>query len=148
MGRLTEQLTAALRFRGRERFHVTTEAAAPPEEPQRSNPLSDNELLDRITDHDPKTENFKAIRHAESNRRIAEDQAFSRTAIQRFATATLCIVVVILSLGFLCYAARGIHLSIPRPVAIALGLAATSAVSAVGVALGRFLRRPGRGGQE
>ncbi|MFJ9003164.1 hypothetical protein [Streptomyces canus] len=148
MGRLTERLSASLRSRGRERFELTAEADAPLEEPQRINSLSDNELLDRITDHDPKTENFKAIRDAESSQRIAEDQAFSRTAIQRFVAATLCMVVVILSLGFLCYAARGIHLSIPRPVAIALGLAATSAVSAVGVVLGRFLRRPGRGGQE
>lgn len=148
MGRLTERLTAALRSRGGERVDVTAEADGPSEDLQRIDPLSDNELLDRVTDHDPKTENFKAIRDAESNQRIAEDQAFSRTAIHRFVAATLCIVVVILSLGFLCYAARGIHLSIPRPVAIVLGLAATSAVSAAGVALGRFLRRPGRGGQE
>ncbi|MEU9408026.1 hypothetical protein AB0E08_20400 [Streptomyces sp. NPDC048281] len=148
MGRLTERLTAALRSRERERFDVTAEADAPAETPQRIDPLSDNELLDRITDHDPKTENFKAIRDAASTRRIAEDQAFSRTAIQRFVVATLCLVAVILSLGFLCYAARGIHLSIPRPVGIALGLAGTSAVSAVGVALGRFLRRAGRDGQQ
>ncbi|MEU9340849.1 hypothetical protein AB0D74_06505 [Streptomyces sp. NPDC048278] len=148
MGRLTERLTAALRPRGREPSGVTEGTVASPEELQSSGSLSDNELIDRVTDNARKTKNYEDIRNGEKDRRIAEDKAFSRTAIQRFVTASLCTVAVVLSLGFLCYAARGIQLSIPRPIGIALGLAATSAISAVGVALGRFLRRSGRGGRE
>ncbi|MGW0762822.1 hypothetical protein ACWD1Y_41225 [Streptomyces sp. NPDC002814] len=147
MGRLTERLTAALR-RARERSGVTDEATAALEEEPVSTPLSDNDLLDRVTDQTPKTRRYNGIRDAESLRRIQEDEAFSRTAIRRFLVATLCVVMVILALGFLCYAARGIQLSIPRPLGIALGIAAATAISAVGVALGRFLRGPHGDGRE
>ncbi|WP_329247106.1 hypothetical protein OG223_13580 [Streptomyces sp. NBC_01478] len=147
MGRLTERCTAALR-RARDRFGVTDEASRPPEKQNDSDPLSDNELLDRLTDKPAKTKRFIEIRDAESKRRIDEDAAFSKSAVRRILIATSCIVAVILALGFLCYAARGIRLPhIPRPVWAALSVALATAVSAVGVALGRFVRGP-RGGRD
>jgi hypothetical protein len=144
MGQLT-WLTAALR-RVRERPDVTNEVSAAREEQHTPDPVSSNELHDRLTDRAHKARLSRELRDAESERRIREDQAFTRTAIQRFLVATLCIVVVILAVAFLCYTARGIHLSIPKSVAVALGVAAATAVSAVGVALGRFLRGT-RGGR-
>lgn len=144
MRRLTEWRDATLR-RVRERLGVTNGTGETVEGENAPTPLSDNELLDRATDDADKTNRLIEIRKAASERRIEEDAAYSVSAIHRIAVATLCIVAVILAVGFLCYAARGIHISIPRRAWVALSVAGMAALTRVGIALGRFLRGP-RGG--